>query len=609
MTSALWLADRLATLDDDGLHRFITAHKLAHSRAADFFDLAEAALEPSAVQRVLARLDRPTLALLAALAEHPGNAGELGARLAGDGASRTTTASVPARLERLAAELLIEIDDGTASTFPQVRKRLAAWPDDGLPTAAQLASQPAPVDLAAVSGRSEQRERTAAHTAFTAVGAVRDLLAALEDEPARELRKGGVTLPDAKRISARLGLPIESVPTVLWCARHAELTHRDGDQWFAARRSARWSRLPTAAAWAELASAWRDAIPAGVLGLLTERGHMPWGTTVDALLRWWFPAADDALLRHAVRWDAAARFLGITTADATSDLGLAVLEGGTDAAEAAASDQFPPEVTGVYIQRDLSIVAPGPLTPALDARLRHLAVAESRDLATTYRVSRASLERALAAGETEKSITDFLAGISLSGIPQPVAYLISDAASRQGRIRLRPGRSSRIIWSGDAALIAALEVDRALAGLRLRRLDANNLTTSAPLESAYRVLADAGYPVAAEGSSGRLMAPQPHSTAPQHRETGRATAELIRRLRSARARMPDSEHAWMRRQLDAAARSRATLIVTVALPDGRTVDWTLEPTGISGGRLRGRDRRADLERTVPLASIVGVRAP
>ena len=43
------------------------------------------------------------------------------------------------------------------------------------------------------------------------------------------------------------------------------------------------------------------------------------------------------------------------------------------------------------------------------------------------------------------------------------------------------------------------------------------------------------------------------------------------------------------------------------MPDGRVVDYLLEPTGVGGGRVRGRDRAADIERTLPLSSVRGVR--
>ena len=50
-------------------------------------------------------------------------------------------------------------------------------------------------------------------------------------------------------------------------------------------------------------------------------------------------------------------------------------------------------------------------------------------------------------------------------------------------------------------------------------------------------------------------------------------------------------------------RAKAVLRVTVGMPDGSTRDLLLEATGIGGGRLRGRDRAADVERTLPVSSI------
>jgi len=49
------------------------------------------------------------------------------------------------------------------------------------------------------------------------------------------------------------------------------------------------------------------------------------------------------------------------------------------------------------------------------------------------------------------------------------------------------------------------------------------------------------------------------------------------------------------------------LVVEVAMPDGSTRELTLEATGLGGGRLRGKDRAADVERTLPVSSIRSVR--
>jgi hypothetical protein len=43
------------------------------------------------------------------------------------------------------------------------------------------------------------------------------------------------------------------------------------------------------------------------------------------------------------------------------------------------------------------------------------------------------------------------------------------------------------------------------------------------------------------------------------------------------------------------------------MPDGTEREFTIEATGLGGGRLRGLDRAVDVERTLPVSSISGIR--
>jgi hypothetical protein len=84
-------------------------------------------------------------------------------------------------------------------------------------------------------------------------------------------------------------------------------------------------------------------------------------------------------------------------------------------------------------------------------------------------------------------------------------------------------------------------------------------------------------------------------------------ASLVEKLRLGSSADPEiTGKAWLSRQLDVAIKAKAALTVTVQLPDGSSVDYQLEPASMGGGRLRARDRKADIERTLPLASIVSV---
>ena len=103
-----------------------------------------------------------------------------------------------------------------------------------------------------------------------------------------------------------------------------------------------------------------------------------------------------------------AEWLGVTAHQAPSTAGAALVEEGPDAAAAVMAAQFPAEVDRVYLQHDLTIVSPGPLAPEIETRLRGIAELESRALASTFRISAASVDRALTAGETADGIRTFL---------------------------------------------------------------------------------------------------------------------------------------------------------------------------------------------------------
>jgi len=82
-------------------------------------------------------------------------------------------------------------------------------------------------------------------------------------------------------------------------------------------------------------------------------------------------------------------------------------------------------------------------------------------------------------------------------------------------------------------------------------------------------------------------------------------ARLIGALRAGHE--ADADAAWLGRELDQAVRTRSVIVVVVRMPDGSERSLTLEASGLGGGRLRGRDRGADVERTLPISSIVSVR--
>ena len=58
------------------------------------------------------------------------------------------------------------------------------------------------------------------------------------------------------------------------------------------------------------------------------------------------------------------------------------------------------------------------------------------------------------------------------------------------------------------------------------------------------------------------------------------------------------------RQIQLAIRNKALLKIQVRLTGGELTTFELLPSALANGRLRGKDRKAQIERTLPLSTIV-----
>jgi len=610
----LTLASRLRALNDAALRRTIDLRQLSPHGIHDFFDLAEALLDPDAVQGALSHLDRSTLAVLAV-------AGELGSptldelveALADLGHDTTDAADIAARVDRLSDLMLLERTDDVVLPYPEVVARLRAWPEQGLPSGADLAGVRAPTPLAPLSATDSRfTERLATERAFAVVSSIAELLPELAREPARELSRGGLGLPDTKRLAVAMGVDIDVVAPLVSIAGRAGLVMQSAGYWSSSEAGDVWLLAGAAERWGTLATSWLEALPADVREILAQRPGVAWGDALHRFVAWLYPAGGAWMEQRIAVFARDAELIGITARQCTSAAGAAVLLGDIDAAVATVTASLPAEVGAVYVQHDLSIVAPGPLSAPIDSRLRTLADVESRELASSYRLSATSVNRALAAGEDAESMLAFLGSISLTGIPQPVDYLIRDAADRFGRVRVgsvdpADPTGPSYVASEDTTLLGAIAVDQTCASLTLTALSPTRLTSPHPADSVFWALTDARYPVAAEDAAGRIVHPRRHALIVSARplEADPALA-LVAELRATDGGEAQAAHAWLTRQLDTAIKHRQTVLVSVQMPGGDLVDYLLEPASVGGGRFRARDRRADIERTLPLSSVVRI---
>ena len=407
--------------------------------------------------------------------------------------------------------------------------------------------------------------------ALEAVRHLETLLNCLSNTPAPVLKSFGLGTRDLRRLAKEAGVTEEIAALLLEIAyasgllTYTDRTVRTGDQtWLPAPAYDTWRSDGLARRWALIARAWlkmtrapssvghrdfkeklinalsheaeRPAAPRArraVLSILAELpdGAAPSADTVLSRLAWLSPrraaqadlrSAPPSLARAALTEAAA---LGVTALDALTDygrrlvaemgprqdedpLGIRAPEGApTDPVVAVLDTLIPAPIDHVLVQADLTVVVPGPPEPALAAELALLAESESRGGAGVYRVTAATVRRALDAGYAAADIHALLRRRSRTPLPQALEYLIDDVARRHGGLRV--STAGAYLRGDDEALIGEVFADRRLAGLSLRRLAPTVLATPHPVPRLLQELRDAGYAPVPEDASGATVVTRP----------------------------------------------------------------------------------------------------
>ncbi|RLK47387.1 helicase-associated domain-containing protein [Microbacterium telephonicum] len=579
------LAEQLAAADDAALTRLFTLRRVPASAPwPDFFDAAEALLEPASLTRHLSRL----------------SAAEADALTAASASGRPVTE--PARGDLAAAGLL----DADGRPFASVLDAFAALPRVTATTTTDATAPAHPDAVGTAAGNTPaedpaaESDAHAAERAFAASASLADILQTALTAPLARIGSGALGAADRRRlVETGAADDADAADDLLGIAVTAGLAAAADRLWLVTPAGRDWLASATLTRWHDVARRLREALPAALRS--PDGGWIPaedWTAAFpyDPL---WPPQA--ARLRALFR-----RWALLGDGDRPAGFA-AALSRGADADLEALGALLPPEVDRVFLQNDLTAIAPGPLLPALDLRLRAMSRRESRAQASSYRFTSETLNAALNAGESAQSLREFLTALSLTGLPQPLAYEIDRAAARHGTIRVGPGEAGGArVASADPDLLRTIAVDQALRPLGLR-FEGDELASRAGSETTFWMLADARYPVVAVDGDGARLTLDRHRLADDDGPSQVSVdhGPLIARLQA--AQQQDTGAGWLGRELELAVRSRATIVVTVQLPDGSQREFTVEAAGMGGGRLRGRDRAADVERTLPVSSITGLR--
>jgi len=506
-----------------------------------------------------------------------------------------------------------------------------------------------PPDVATSERSAELVDRAAAGAAFDVVRRVELLVDHWGTAPPLALRTGAVAVRDLKGTADVVQLGESATALLVEVAASAGLLatwpDRDGNPaWTPTDAFDSWCDQPAAARWRRLASAWLESerlpflvgtrddggkarnaldpdltsriapetrvMTLAVLASLPPGMVLATGTgpaSVVARVTWQRPR------RPPSRTDQV-----VATLDEAAQLGLVALGGlASYAAALLAQDDpadlltplLPEEVEEVLIQADLTAVAPGPLTRERARDLHLLADVESRGQATVYRFTAASVRRAFDAGWAAHEVHAFLGAVSRTPVPQPLTYLVDDAARTFGSVRV--GHAEAFLRADDEAALAEVLHHPRAASLGLRRIAPTVLVSSTPLDILLPRLRELGVSPLVEAADGsvhvarpdRVRARQGRGGTPRRTEAARVAARLVQVVtairagdRAARTRSPGTAQLTPIGSLAAlreAVEAGRTVLIGYVDNQGVSSERIVDPVRVDGGWLTARDHRAD----------------
>lgn len=489
----------------------------------------------------------PTADLPETLAELPARQRRLLQTLeASGGIGHSATLNDPERplAKMIAAGLLDQVDDQTARLSP----RVAASISERVVPSPGGDFRPVP-DPNAVSESDSSRDRVDGAAVSRIVDTARLVAEVLEEMgrcPLRPLNAGGVGVREITRLAKSLDQSPETTRETLALCHHADLIGRGvplpspqdatgpDEQWAVTDRGARYVAAPLSRRWAMLLDGWSrsehapsDSVVAQDAHLLEETLDRPRLAALRGLVAGVLTVADSTdhasalwRIRPAVASVTAqddldqalveAVTLGLVADGAASSAAhvLAELDDTSDAGtnEDLLTDQLskilPAPVSMLIIQGDMTILAPGLLDTQTELMLRQFAEVESTGMASVWRVTRQSMERAVDAGLDSSDILGFLSGMAPE-IPQTLTYLVEDTVRTHHRVEpVVATTAASVLTAPDADTMTTLLASPAAEEVGLHRIAPTVAVSSTQLSVVLDALDEDGQVVRVAGAAG-----------------------------------------------------------------------------------------------------------
>ncbi|MFZ9101640.1 MAG: helicase-associated domain-containing protein [Pontimonas sp.] len=401
--------------------------------------------------------------------------------------------------------------------------------------------------------------------------------------------------PKESVISAQLNSPPTAVSQTLEGAVHLGLLSRVGHAVFVTGFASAWLNQGAKDKWATLLERFISQLP------MWWPEKLPSSVTTDTLRA---SAVSRFPLVHTTdvhRLEVYARWLGLVTADRPTVMSQATT---ADRRHELIEELVPADVEQLYPDGPDTLVAPGPLSSATTKKLREVGEWLSGGLAPRFRISPLTINRALQAGLSAHAIVDTLEQSVSGGMLGSLTEMVDDTATRATSLTVWEDVMGSTVRSDDELIKQLVLADRRLMEAGFTVSAEGAIRSSLPSSQIHALFEREGYPHLVRQSDGNLMnfAASPHDagfSTPAVWDEG-AVSRWQDTQRALRA-----EPGYFDAAVELAISERVPIRVSV-LVDGDTHSMVIEPHAYRNGRLRGRDLRSDVERTIPGSLVVGL---
>jgi Helicase conserved C-terminal domain len=583
LSELLLIASALRRATDSELQQLIAQRMVNSAGLRDFFDLAEALSAQKSVASAVSGLPKNQIDALIAIIE--GNKPD---------------ASAAAQLAQL---MLVDRDkDGNFTAFESTAACLRTLEPQGVSLEVSDEASPS----------VESVDRDAGIATFETIQALTELIFDAEQRYIREVGKKNVGLPDIKRLAQHVRQSNDFAREIYELANHADLIGLANSRWQLGAKASEWLSWQPQQRHAHLIEVWHGLIgPTSAdeisQAFVAAKNQLP--LSLSRHLQTNYPFADSATNSRISKVVVFAERIGVSHNGWLSSWAADALAGKYSKASSAAAAFLPEPQNRLICQADLSLITPGPLPTEIEILLRRFADTEQIGMASTYRLSALSISHGLETGLTETEIRDLLVKLSEKPLPQPVDYLIREAGVRFGRLTISAGEleTKSVVKSLDTILLAQILNDSRLKPFAMYALPDSSIGCRFEPEMLYFGLREAGYSAVRVGTDGKVISPRSPIANSEKQEQVSTVASDIQRLREQDQKLgsePDGDD--LVRSIQLAIKNKSIIIIGVITNSGAEVEFTLEPIGFANGRLRAKDKKADIERTLPLSSITRV---